>query len=380
LQKSLILSIDKSLLEVLNIYEMKQVKILKKPKAVDFFCGAGGMTYGLELAGIKVIAGIDIDEECKETYEVNNPGSQFILADIKKLSEADFQRITGIDRNDDSMTFIGCSPCQYWTHINTLKNKSEETKNLLGEFRRFVDYFRPGFIVIENVPGLSKKKKESKLDYFLEYLEDNGYAFAHEVINANYYGVPQNRKRFILLASRIMKNVKIPESQKDASLVVKNFIGVNNGFAEIEAGHKDESDFQHTSAPLSGKNLQRLEKTPPDGGNRWAWKDDPYLQINAYKGKDDIFRDVYGRMFWNKPAPTITTKFIRTSNGRFSHPEEHRGLSLREGATLQTFPINYVFKGPGIDSVAKQIGNAVPPELARRIGEALIKDFTNADI
>ncbi|MCP4148009.1 MAG: DNA cytosine methyltransferase, partial [bacterium] len=121
-------------------------------------------------------------------------------------------------------------------------------------------------------------------------------------------------------------------------------------------------------------------KTPADGGNRFSWKDDSYLQINAYKGKDHIFRDVYGRMFWNKPAPTITTKFIRTSNGRFAHPEEHRGLSLREGAVLQTFPKNYIFKGPNPGSIARQIGNAVPPELARHIGETLVKEFINADL
>jgi len=358
----------------------KEEKCPKRLQAVDFFCGAGGMTYGLKLAGIKVLAGIDIDIECKETYELNNPDSLFIHADINRLEEHDFQKRTGIERNDESMVFIGCSPCQYWTRINTQKTKSTETKNLLNEFRRFVDYFKPGFIIIENVPGLAKRKEESNLDGFLGYLGANGYAYTYGVINANHYGVPQNRKRFVLIASRVLKTIKIPEPENDPSLVVKNFIGVENGFPKIEAGHTDNSNFQHSTAHLSEKNILRLKKTLPDGGNRWAWKDDPYLQINAYKGKDTIFRDVYGRMYWNKPAPTITTKFIRTSSGRFSHPEEHRGLSLREGSTLQTFPINYVFKGPNSDSIAKQIGNAVPPEMARCIGEALRKEIMNADI
>ncbi|MCP5108364.1 MAG: DNA cytosine methyltransferase, partial [bacterium] len=110
------------------------------------------------------------------------------------------------------------------------------------------------------------------------------------------------------------------------------------------------------------------------------WKDDPDLQINAYKEKDQIFRDVYGRMFWDKPAPTITTKFIRTSNGRFSHPEENRALSLREGATLQTFPKNYVFEGLDTGVIAKQIGNAVPPELAKRVGESILENYINANL
>jgi len=358
----------------------KKEKLPKSLKAVDFFCGAGGMTYGLNLAGIKVLAGIDIDEECKETYELNNPHSGFIHADINKLPEPDFQERTGIGRNDKSMVFIGCSPCQYWTRINTQKTKATETKNLLKEFRRYVEYFKPGFVVIENVPGLSKRKEESNLADFLGYLETNGYAYSYSIINANHYGVPQKRKRFILIASRVLESIKIPEPKKDLTLVLKNFIGVKNGFPKIEAGHTDDSDFQHTTAKLSEKNILRLKKTLLDGGNRWAWKDDSYLQINAYKGKDYIFRDVYGRMFWDKPAPTITTKFIRTSSGRFSHPEENRGLSLREGAVLQTFPESYVFRGSNMDSIAKQIGNAVPPELARRIGEALVKDFGNADI
>ncbi|MCK4761266.1 MAG: DNA cytosine methyltransferase [Candidatus Aminicenantes bacterium] len=358
----------------------KKEKSLGKLKAVDFFCGAGGITYGFSLAGIKVLAGIDIDAECKETYELNNPHSEFIHVDINKLKAPAFRKRIGIEKNDESLVFIGCSPCQYWTRINTQKAKSTETKNLLKEFRRFVDYFKPGFIVIENVPGLSKRKKESKLEDFLVYLEENEYAYTHGIINANDYGVPQKRKRFILIASRVLKSINLPEPQKNPSLVVKNFIGVWNGFPKIEAGHKDDSSFQHTAAMLSEKNILRLNKTSPDGGNRWSWKDDPYLQINAYKGKDHIFRDVYGRMYWNKPAPTITTKFIRTSNGRFSHPEEHRGLSLREGAVLQTFPKNYVFRGSNIDSIAKQIGNAVPPELSRRIGETLVKEFKDAYI
>jgi DNA (cytosine-5)-methyltransferase 1 len=351
-----------------------------KLKAIDFFCGAGGMTYGFNLAGIKVLAGIDNDAECKETYELNNPGSEFIHADINDLNEPDLHKRTGIVRNDDHLVFIGCSPCQYWTHINTRKTKAVKTKNLLSEFRRFIDFFKPGFIFIENVPGLLKRKKESNLDDFLEYLEENGYAYAYKVINANHYGVPQKRKRFILTASRVVKSIKIPEPKEDPSLVLENFIGIRNGFPEIEAGHKDDSDFMHTAACLSEKNILRLKKTDPNGGDRWGWKDDPYLQIEAYKGKDHIFRDVYGRLSWSKPAPTITTKFIRTSNGRFSHPEEHRGLSVREGATLQTFPKSYVFKGPNLSSIARQIGNAVPPELSRRIGETLAKESGNADI
>jgi DNA (cytosine-5)-methyltransferase 1 len=350
----------------------------KRLKAIDFFCGAGGMTYGFKQAGIEVLAGIDNDPECSETYKRNNPDSDFIHADINDLRERELRKRTGIKKNDPSLVFIGCSPCQYWTKINTLKKKSIPTKDLLMQFQRFIDYFKPGYIVIENVPGLLKRKEESQLGDFLLYLDEHSYIHRETVINSWYYGVPQQRKRFILIASRVSDKVGIPGPEENPSLVLKNFIGEENGFEKIEAGHDDTSDFLHTAAKVSKKNLMRLKITPSDGGNRYAWKDDPELQINAYKGKDNIFRDVYGRMFWNKPAPTITTKFIRTSSGRFSHPEEHRGLSLREGATLQTFPESYVFKGSNIDSIAKQIGNAVPPELAKRLGKSIQESFGNA--
>ena len=140
----------------------------------------------------------------------------------------------------------------------------------------------------------------------------------------------------------------------------------HNGFPKIADGHIDTSEFLHSTAALSSLNKRRAIITPKDGGTRLAWKDDEELQINAYKEKDHYYRSIYGRLYWNKPATTITTRFIATSCGRFTHPDEDRGLSLREGATLQTFPKNYRFIG-GLVSVAKQIGNAVPPEMAKRI-------------
>ena len=138
--------------------------------------------------------------------------------------------------------------------------------------------------------------------------------------------------------------------------------------------------FIHTTASLSKKNRMRIKKTHNDGGTRLSWKNDPELQIDAYRGKDNIFKDVYGRMFWDKPAPTITTRFNSFSNGRFGHPEEPRAISLREGATLQTFPKTYIFKSPNQASIARLIGNAVPPELAKRIGTTIIRSYNNAII
>ena len=363
-----------------ELSEQMKNNITNKLKAIDFFCGTGGMTYGMSQSGIEVLAGIDNDPNCSDTYSINNQDSIFIEKDIHDLSENELANITGINIKDDSLLFICCSPCQFWTKINTCKNKGLKSKNLLIEFQRFVSWFQPGYIAIENVPGLLNNKKEKVLDNFLSFLDSKSYIYDNKIVNANHYGVPQNRKRYLLVATRVSENIQIPEEEYNEELTVRNFIGKHNGFHSIEDGHKDKTEFMHTTTSLSEKNKKRIRKTVKNGGTRMSWKDDSELQINAYRGKDNIFKDVYGRMFWDKTAPTITTRFNSFSNGRFGHPEEHRAMSLREGATLQTFPKTYIFKGPNEASIARQIGNAVPPELSKRIGNSLQENYRSTKI
>jgi len=342
----------------------------KSIKAVDFFCSGGGMTKGMTQAGINVIAGIDNDPNCKETYEVNNKGSKFILADVYTLKEKELKKELGLRKKDDNLLFIGCSPCQFWSIIRTDKKKSEQSKSLLKEFNRFVKYFKPGYVVVENVPGIASRKEESGLSEFVDDLERKGYKVTFKNVNLNDYGVPQTRKRFTLLASRVTKNTIFPTPTRRKKPSVKDFIGKGNGFSKVEAGHQDKTKFQHTVAALSYKNLKRIEGTPPNCGDSGWWRTDNELGKLKYRG--DSFRDVYGRMSWDKPAPTITTKFFSLSNGRFGHPEENRAISIREGATLQTFPKSYKFITPSIQQAGKLIGNAVPPEYAKRIGKAIV--------
>lgn len=349
-------------------------------KAIDYFCGVGGMTHGLRQAGIEVMAGIDNDATCRETYEANNPHSEFIEADIRTLSERELSTRINIKKGDDSLLFVCCTPCQYWTRINTNKSRSLEGRFLLQEFQRFVSWFQPGHLLIENVPGLLTSRKERTLQRFHDFLYSKSYVFDDRVVNANHYGVPQNRKRYLLIATRVSDSICLPEGDPHERPVVRDFIGVHNGFPSIKDGHTDPTDFIHVTASLSKKNRVRIRKTPEDGGTRMSWKDDPELQIDAYREKDNIFSDVYGRMFWDRPAPTITTRFNSLSNGRFGHPEEPRAISLREGATLQTFPKTYAFRGPNKASIAKQIGNAVPPEIARRLGKSILRSWSDAII
>lgn len=360
-------------------------------RAVDFFCGAGGMTHGLLSAGVDVLAGVDNHLPCKTTYEHQDNNrrpsgevARFIHADISELNPADLATEVGIQEEDDSLVFAGCSPCQFWTKLNTSRERSATSKALLEHFRRFVDALRPGYIVVENVPGLYKKGASSGLAKFLEFLNRAGYAYDHDTVTVCFYGVPQKRARYLLVATRVCRSgakpaISLPQPDKAKGLFpegmkLKHHIGKRNGFKSIKAGVRSEEPPLHWAAKLSDRNLQRIRMTPRSGGSRAAWREDPELQIEAYRGKDDIFRDVYGRMSWEEPAPTITTRFNSLSNGRFGHPSEHRAISLREGATLQTFPLTYFFP-PNFPEAARQIGNAVPPELARRIGCRLIEHY-----
>lgn len=349
--------------------------IKHKFKAIDFFCGGGGMTHGLRQSGIDVIAGVDIDKDAQATYEYNNPGSVFIKTDIRSLRSNYFERKFNIVPNDDTLILVGCSPCQFYSIINTDKQSSLKTKDLLRNFARFVEYYKPGYVLVENVPGIITNK-QSIWPYFKQRLSDLGYNnLLYKVIDLSYYGVPQTRKRFSLIATRLEGvNVQLPTPDERQALL-SDFIGVSNGFPQITAGTKDSSDFNHTTAGLSDKCLRRLRKTKHNGGSRLCWANDPELQLRCFIGKDDSFKDSYGRMWWNRPAPTITTKFFSLSNGRFGHPDEDRAISLREGATLQTFPKEYVFKSNNIATTARLIGNAVPCEYARRLGEVIISNM-----
>lgn len=347
----------------------------KNLKAVDFFCSGGGMTNGMRQAGIKVIAGIDNDETCKETYEFNNPGSAFLHEDVFELTAKELESRLSLQRNDDDLILIGCSPCQYWSVIQTDKTRSKKSRNLLLEFERFVQYFNPGYVLVENVPGILKKKESSGLESFIENLVARGYSVHYGVVNLNEYGVPQSRQRFSLLATRLHKTPIFPKANKRRRPTVRSVLGPQNGFPKLQPGTRDTRRSNHSTAAISPLNLLRLKKTRKNGGSWSDWAADKSLRRRHYRG--DGFPDNYGRMAWDKPAPTITTRFHSISNGRFAHPSENRGMSIREGATLQTFPKSYYFPHERLAVSARIIGNAVPPVFARRLAETIIRSHTS---
>src|SRR5690606_20448208 len=262
--------------------------------AVDFFCSGGGMSYGMQESGIKILAGIDFDKNCKDTYEANIKGAKFIHADVFELKEEDLQIQLSLNQNDDNLVLIGCSPCQFWSIINTDKTKSAKSKNLLVEFSRFVKHFRPGYVVVENVPGVLRKKEESGLNDFIQWLKTNGYENPHfKVHNVNNYGVPQSRKRFTLIATRLSKDEITPLEIKEKKLAVKDVLGEENGFPKIVPGHKDETTFYHSVPSISDINKKRLKKVKKDGGNRFGFAEDPELQLACFVGRDDSFKDTF---------------------------------------------------------------------------------------
>lgn len=336
--------------------------------ALDFFCGAGGLTRGLMDSGIKVVAGIDIENKCKESYEFNNRNSKFINLDIRNIGLKELKEI-GITKRTKDLLLAGCAPCQPFSKHQKKQNRMPDA-TLLSEFGRIVSLIEPEYILIENVPGLSKVKGYNTFKRFVNSLEKLGYKYDYEILDAKYFGVPQNRRRLVLLASK-EGEIRLPNPLYGTKS--KPFRTVRNAierFPEISAGSSNKEVPNHTSASLSKINLERISLTPKNGGRRFDWP--KHLELDCHKNGFKGHTDVYGRMNWDQPAPTLTGRCISLSNGRYGHPEQNRAISLREAASLQSFPDEYQFFGSQI-SIAQQIGNAVPVKLAEALGKTILK-------
>ncbi len=342
---------------------------------VDYFCGAGGLSRGMLNAGINVALGIDVDARCRESYIYNNDPAEFETLDIR---ECDFDIVSSYigNVNRDKLLFAGCAPCQPFSQ----QRKSGGLTNLgtlLGAFARFVEHFLPGQVFIENVPGIAKIGGFSTYKRFRRLLEDNGYSIEAGTVDAKKYGVPQTRRRFILIATRGVE-ASFPEETHGPGLLpfetVKNAI---RRFPRIMAGQQDSSTANHVAAAISETNMDRLRHTPQNGGDRRDWPE--RLQLDCHKGDYSGHSDVYGRMWWKKPAPALTGRCNSISNGRYGHPSQNRAISLREAACLQTFGDEYVFYGSN-KHIALQIGNAVPVKLAEVMARHIkrLRDSANS--
>lgn len=331
---------------------------------VDLFCGIGGLTKGLELAGLNVLAGIDLDESCRFAYERNNR-AKFIVGDVSAIS---VEQLITLYPPEDMRILVGCAPCQPFSKYTQRYRKGgykDKKWRLLYSFSDLIDAIQPSVVSMENVPELSKEKI---FEDFVYHLESIGYYCSWSTVYCPDYGVPQRRKRLVLLASLLGSiNLITPLYAKDSYKTVRDAI---SHLTPLRDGECDPEDVIHCTTKMTNINLRRIQHSVP-GGTWKDWTND--LQLECHKRESGkSYGAVYGRMCWDEPSPTITTQFYGYGNGRFGHPEQDRALSYREGALLQSFPANYQFVEEGVPFNRRElgihIGNAVPVELGRAIG------------
>ena len=332
--------------------------------AVDLFCGAGGLSHGLVSSGVNVCAGYDIDERCRYAFEYNN-NANFYLKDINDVTASEVCQHLKI--NSGFSLLAGCAPCQPFSSYSRKNGKKDGRWNLLGAFSKLVQEALPDFVTMENVPGLVK---EDIFKNFLDDLDSSGYFVSYRVLFGPDYGLPQTRRRLVLVASRLS-----PIKIIDATHQAENYVTVRDTIAHLtslNAGEKDLIDPLHRSSKLSEINLERIRTSKP-GGSWLDWPEE--LRASCHLKETGVYySSVYGRMEWDAPAPTITTQCNGYGNGRFGHPEQDRAITLREAALLQTFPEYYKFTENdknGITNIARMIGNAVPVRLGEIVARSI---------
>lgn len=330
---------------------------------IDIFCGAGGLTHGLISEGINVIAGVDLDEACRHPFEANN-SANFILKDVARLTT---DHVDAIFADAKIKVLAGCAPCQpFSTYSQRYDVLSSPRWGLLYQFARLVKGTFPDIVTMENVPSVAK---HAVFDDFVRTLEKLGYFVHRDIIDCSLYGLPQSRKRMVLLASRLGP-IEIIGAKKGRARTVRDAI---EKLPPLEHGETDRRDPLHCASRLSDLNLKRIQASLPGG----TWRDWPKRLIaDCHKRETGrSYPGVYGRMVWDEPAPTLTTQFYGFGSGRFGHPDQDRAISLREGAILQGFPRSYSFTATGkkahFKELGRLIGNAVPVTLGRVLGQSI---------
>lgn len=335
------------------------------PTAIDLFSGCGGLSLGLKQAGFQVACAVEIDPKAQETYSLNHDDVRLIPSDIRKLRVRTLMRELGMKAGQLDL-LAGCPPCQGFSRIRTRNRSSSDAdsrNDLIFEFLRFVRGFRPKAVMLENVPAL---KDDPRFKIFWEGMQSLGYRGQPEIQDAAMFGVPQRRRRLIYLAVR----GRYPLPKLDADCEQKTVQDAIGDLGPAGMSGDPIHDIPETRTP---KTLARIKAVPHDGGSR---TDLPARFRLACHKKTDGFKDVYGRMSWSSPAPTITGGCHNPSKGRFLHPVNDRAITLREAALLQGFPVTYRFNAAhGKEAIALMIGNALPPPFISAHATALIKSI-----
>lgn len=331
---------------------------IKNASVIDLFCWVWGLSFWLHKAWFNIKAGIDFDNTCSFAY-TENINSDFIHEDISNIKGDDL--LKKYWNNNDCRILVWCAPCQPFSNAaNTLKEKDEVKWNLLKQFERLIKETNPSIISMENVPNLIKKEI---FHNFVDFLKKEWFFVSYKIVFCPDYGIPQNRRRLVLLASKLWEiEIMPPTHNKDHYMTVADAI---KSMEKIDSDQSYLKDPLHKSIKLSDKNLKRIRASKPG----WTWRDwNKDLQLECHKKESwKTYSSVYGRMKWDEPSPTITTQFYNYWTGRFGHPEQDRALSLREGAILQTFPEDYKFyedsDSISILTIGRHIWNAVPVDL-----------------
>ena len=328
--------------------------------AIDLFCGCGGLSLGLRRAGFKVLAAIDNDDLSIDTYAMNHRRTRLIKDDIQLIEPIALMENLQLNPGDLDL-LAGCPPCQGFSTLRTYnggRNINEPMNDLVFEFIRFVKAFLPKTLMMENVPALMKDVRLSKIIRELKLL---GYKSNAEILNAAKYGVPQRRLRMLLLSSL--------NSPPPFALPIRRRCFVAEAIRRLPSPEVSEDPVHNYQVRRSDYVSSFISRIPKNGGSRTDLPIEDQLTCHQnFNG----FKDIYGRMAWRQPSPTITGGCINPSKGRFVHPEENRAITLREAALLQGFPRSYKFKmSKGRYPVAQLIGNAFPPKFAEHHAKTL---------
>jgi len=340
---------------------------MKHFKAVDAFCGAGGLSLGLSQAGFDILLGFDLDDLCINSLQHNTKyvKHKVVAADVKSMCGGRLLKLTGIKRGQLDL-LAGGPPCQGFSVQRTVGGEEDSRNLLVDDYGDLITEVLPKFFLLENVPGIGGKRGRETLEKFIARMTSNGYFCHQNILDARDYGVPQRRKRYILVGEYINSNKPVfvfPKKSTKKAVTVGETIGwlpepPCKKYALHRADNLSEINLQRIRAISAGQSREHLPA---------------HLLAECHKSSADLIghRNVYGRMAWDDVSPTITARFDSFTRGKFGHPFQDRSISLLEGALLQSFPKDYIFTGNKVD-IARQIGNAVPPLLSKAIGKSIM--------
>jgi DNA (cytosine-5)-methyltransferase 1 len=360
--------------------------------AIDLFCGAGGLSEGFRQAGFHVLAGQDFDEAAGATFASTHPEARFIGGRIQEVKASSLLRLTGLKRGEVDV-LIGGPPCQGYSVYNHQRGESDPRAGLFREYLRIVEGLKPKWLVMENVTGITSISGGALVREIEDGMARLGYSVMMRILKAEEFGVPQERRRIFFIATRTDHPILFPDPTHGPGM--SNFVTIWDAISDlpaVEAGTRNlhskyasnpKNAYQrmlrghekfvsnHVPPRLARVNEERMKHVPPGG----SWRDIPYelLPAGMRRAKRSDHTKRYGRPRKTDLACTILTK-CDVHWGAYIHPEQDRAITVREAARLQSFPDSFIFQGSRTDQY-KQVGNAVPPLLGRRVAEAVLKSM-----